>query len=1163
MTTVYQETSAEPPRRIPTRRRRTPQPPGAHRAPTSLTTTAAVSGLIAFVLLMAVPFLPVNQVQSSLSWPQNGSLQAVNAPLISVSPQEVELEVPVAAVGEVRDGQTLILGTLPESSQDAHDRGLFITAPDGGLVVSAMNEIVFDLTPEEVTKLPDTAVLRVHQTDAATTVEIPGTSHSEELEDDYRAQFTGIYTELNPDSGQKLIDDGLRAEIDINSRFTSSPSILKLIAMIGGLIAAVIGLWALGRIDRLDGRRIPVISKEWRSFTPLDATVLLTLGFWHVFGANTSDDGFLLTMARVANESDYMANYYRWYGVPEAPFGSPFYDVLALLARVSTASMWMRLPTLIAGILIWWILSREILPRLGEAIAGRRVAFWTAAFVFLAFWLAYDNGTRPEPIIALGLILTWALFERAIATDRLLPAALGTIAAAFTLACGPTGLSAVGVFLICLPAVFRTMRRRQAIASGIALVAPFLGAGLAVMVPVFKDQTLATVLEATAVRAEVGPALHWYEEWVRYATLFQQTVDASLARRFPMFVLIFTVVLILWGLAKFSGRIPGTAKGTTERMMLIIGLTSFFLMFTPTKWTHHFGIYAGVGGAVAAMGAVVLSHLALRSARNRTFALAASLFLMAMALAGWNAWWYVSSFGVPWWDRTVQYKAVEANTVMLAITLLVFLIGIVQSLRHNAQRLQAKEANRAQEFDQAARVDTGRFAGLMSAPLAVLAVLMVLFSCLTFVKAFVDQAPAYSVGMGNVRTFAGDSCALASDVLLEMDPNESFLTPVDGVPLGRSLDAGVNRGFTPDGVPAFIASENSNTNDTGASGTGGGGSTGSTGSTGSAGSTGSTGSGQIQSAQTDANQQETPEDQTSAAAQSTSSVNTQGNRPPSLRGVNGSTVRMPFGLDYTRVPVAGTFEDDPSRAAKLESVWFELPAASEDAPLLVTSVAGRIAHHDINGIEEEGTDLLLEYGQLLNDGSVKRLGEVEMLDQGEGPNWRNLRYPVADLPEDADVVRLVGEDTSLAEKDWLAVTPLRNPVLTPMNEAIDPETPGLLDWTVAFQYPCQRTFNHYAGVAEIPQFRVMPDAPGKEKLSGFQDFLGGGALATAEAVNYSYDVPGYLRNDWQRDWGSVAKYELRTDSVGVAPVEADIDHETHTRWGWWTPGPMKVRNPNE
>ena len=387
--------------------------------------------------------------------------------------------------------------------------------------------------------------------------------------------------------------------------------------------------------------------------------------------------------------------------------------------------------------------------------------------------------------------------------------------------------------------------------------------------------------------------------------------------------------------------------------------------------------------------------------------------------------------------------------------------------------------------------------------------------------------------MGNVRTFKGDSCALASDVLLETDTNDSFLTPLDGVPLGRSLDSGENIGFTPDGVPAFIAAENGNTTDA------------------------------IQTAQTDAQAQQTPDEETSDEAQSTSSVNTQGNRPRNLRGVNGSTVRLPFNLDYTRVPVAGTFEDDPSTAARIETSWFELPAPSEDAPLLVTSVAGRIAHHDINGVEQEGTELKLEYGAVLDDGTVEPLGEVEMLDQGPTPSWRNLRYPLADLPAEADAVRLVGEDTSLAEKDWLAITPLRNPQLEAMTEVFDADTPGLLDWSVALQYPCQRTFNHYAGVAEIPQFRVMPDAPGKEQLSGFQDFLGGGALATAEAVNYSYEVPGYLRDDWQRDWGSVARYKLRTDSTGVTPEPAQIDHETVTRWGWWTPGPMKIRNPNE
>ena len=186
-----------------------------------------------------------------------------------------------------------------------------------------------------------------------------------------------------------------------------------------------------------------------------------------------------------------------------------------------------------------------------------------------------------------------------------------------------------------------------------------------------------------------------------------------------------------------------------------------------------------------------------------------------------------------------------------------------------------------------------------------------------------------------------------------------------------------------------------------------------------------------------------------------------------------------------------------------------------------------------------------------------------MLDQGPTGLWRNLRFPLADLPEEADAVRIVAEDTSFGEDDWLAVTPLRNPTLVPLGTRFSSDTPGLLDWTVAFQYPCQRPFMHHAGVTEIPEFRIMPDAPGKQQLSGFMDFLGGGALATAEAVNYSYEIPGYLKDDWQRDWGSVAKYERRTNSVGEAPKLAEINEEVVTRSGLYTPGPMKVRNPDE
>ena len=140
------------------------------------------------------------------------------------------------------------------------------------------------------------------------------------------------------------------------------------------------------------------------------------------------------------------------------------------------------------------------------------------------------------------------------------------------------------------------------------------------------------------MRSEVGPALPWFSEYARYATLFEQSVDGSMTRRFAMFMMLFCLALITLAFVR-NNRVAGAAVGPTRRMLIIVALSMFFLLFTPTKWTHHFGIYAGVAGAVAALGAVVLSRLALRSARARTFSLAAVVLLLAFTFAGWNAWW--------------------------------------------------------------------------------------------------------------------------------------------------------------------------------------------------------------------------------------------------------------------------------------------------------------------------------------------------------------------------------------------------------------------------------------------------------------------------------------------------------------------------------------------
>jgi len=72
------------------------------------------------------------------------------------------------------------------------------------------------------------------------------------------------------------------------------------------------------------------------------------------------------------------------------------------------------------------------------------------------------------------------------------------------------------------------------------------------------------------------------------------------------------------------------------------------MMFTPTKWTHHFGVFAGLAGSLGALAAVAVSAAAMRSRRNRTVFASVVLFLVALSFASVNGWWYVSNFGVPW-----------------------------------------------------------------------------------------------------------------------------------------------------------------------------------------------------------------------------------------------------------------------------------------------------------------------------------------------------------------------------------------------------------------------------------------------------------------------------------------------------------------------------------
>jgi len=121
----------------------------------------------------------------------------------------------------------------------------------------------------------------------------------------------------------------------------------------------------------------------------------------------------------------------------------------------------MRLPTLVMALTCWWVISREVIPRLGSRGQEKPSGGLDRGGMFLATWLPLDNGLRPEPIIALGILLTWCSVERAVATSRLLRGGCRLHLGALTLFSGPTGIASIGALLVAIGPLRTILHRRS------------------------------------------------------------------------------------------------------------------------------------------------------------------------------------------------------------------------------------------------------------------------------------------------------------------------------------------------------------------------------------------------------------------------------------------------------------------------------------------------------------------------------------------------------------------------------------------------------------------------------------------------------------------------------------------------------------------------------
>ncbi len=1054
--------------------------------------------------------------------------------------------------------------------------------------------------------------LTVVSTASSTTAELTGMTRVDgspmrtTVDADVRPQVVGVFTEL--DRG-RMGDARLHAEID--ARFSSSPTGWKLAAIIGAMLCALLALICLHRGDTRDGRRTRrILPARWWRFTGLDAVVAGTLVVWHVLGANSSDDGYILTMARASKEAGYTANYYRWFQVAEAPFGWP-YEVLAQMTRVSEIGLWMRLPALLAGFVCWLVLSREVLPRLGSGVSSSRVARWTAALVFLSIWLPYNNGLRPEPLIAVGALLTWCSMERSIATRRLLPAAVAVLIAAFSLAAGPTGLICVAALLAGSRPVIRTIIARATPDSGAsrgavflrytALVAPILAAGTLVLVVVFADQTLSTVLEATRVRQLVGPDMSWFEERTRWDSLLSVNPDGSLARRFGVLAMLLCLTVGIVATLR-RGRIPATARGPVTRILAVVFMALLLMMFTPTKWTHHFGVYAGLAAALAAITAVALVRLG----RNylRTLFAAAVLFLLAVSFTGSNGWWYVSGYGVPWPDRAPTLSGIEVSTLFLAATAATLLAALFQYYRagievsasevgHDTDDLRdpsaddvgtgddgtdndaavpaGSDTSHVLERASGGQLKSGGYRGRRGrpdrkvpavAPLTVAAAAMVLFEVGSLAVAAVSQYPAYSVGLSNLRALTGDHCAMADDVLVETNTADSLLTPYSGT-VADGL-AAENTGFTPNGVGSLAPDPGPDQSSAPPSGSGpgpggpgpGGSGPGGSGPGGSgpggAAPTGGAAPGATNSPATGGSAGAPP------SGPNAGPPGAPGASGPAVAGVNGSTVALPFGLAPERTPVLGSYSTGEPQRTQLTTQWYRMDlAAAQQNPayrVLILTVAGRIESTAPDGSRMPGQRLRVEFARRDGDGTITAaLGDSTPPSVGGAPGWRNIPVALDRIPLGTNAIRLVVDAAEPDPMQWLALTPPRLPKLSSLNTVVGSSDPVLADWHVGLAFPCQRPFDHHNGVAEMPIWRIQPDKLNAQVSETWQGDTGGGPLGWTGLLMQSRTIPAYLADDWTRDWG-----ELQRLTRTVAAPPAEIGRRSSTTWGWSNESPIKT-----
>ncbi|HXT45970.1 MAG TPA: arabinosyltransferase domain-containing protein [Pseudonocardiaceae bacterium] len=991
--------------------------PGSQRRLRYITVALA---LIAALAALAVPFAPVTQDRVTMTWPPPGADPAATAaaiPLMPYQPVQLTATVPCAGAASM---STVLLSTMPLRPDPAAPPlpGLRVERLDGHLVVSSYGTQVANATQPV-----GSCILQIGSDPDRTWVKINGRSVGD-VTGDVRPVVAGAFTEAPSTAG-------LHLKLITDTRFQTSMTLVKAVVVTLSALALLAALLAVARLDAHDARTRRVrraSSGRWRPRS-VDLMVVAGLAAWAVIGPMTVDDGYITGIVRARGANGYIGNMYRWLNAPEAPFGW-FYELYSLWAQVSAAPLWMRIPSTVLGMVCWLLLSRLVLPRLG-AFATRPATVWVTAAAFAAWWLPFNLGLRPEPWIAVAGLFTLLTVERAVVTRRLLPVLLGLVVAAAATAVTPTGIVAFTPFVAGLVPLLRALRQRPDL-SRFALLVLLIAAPSSALLLAYADQTLASVSEAIRVRTLIDGVQPWFQEPQRYANLLTPgSIEGSLQRRVPVLLTLLGLVGIAW--TQVSGpaglKSVGLAQGPVTRVVLTMVLSLVTLTFTPTKWTYHFGAFAGVGSAVLVIALHAWSSpaLARATARPLTAGAAAAVATAALALtagfalAGRNQWPYVSNYGITWSTLAPQLGGVSAATTVLVGGLLLAAVsgGSVAWARAGGRPVF--------------------IAGYLPAPGLLALVLVVSTVALevgSVARAGVRQRTSYSMAADSIPTLTGSSCGLADHLRVETNPLAGLLTPSGS------------------------------------------------------------------------------DDATGLAPAETTALQMAGMALPGWRA-------------------AGT-----GLLARGHTAWYRL--GDHSRPVVVT----------VDGQWHPGTSLVAQFARS-GGAQPTVLDSVTLADQRGAPAPRDIRIAIPDV-RSADLVRLSVTAYRAPGAMPLTFSAPRTPHTVPMLDVLPAGTEAIVDWPVAFLYPCLQIAGTPDGTAALTRWRVStPVADDSGDIVTAPGF--GGPFATPRALIQAETLGVYLEGDPMRDVGTL--YRWRPVTALSAPTTSRI---SEIRWGWQRSGHLHV-----